>query len=162
MSSTTFTSNPPVGPDSAPVALSFPPNCDQRVAVIMLNAPEKLNALGWADYKTIKEKPKAQPKRALAVSKGKKCCFATTTFTRRIVSSPYSSPSTAFGTLPRANSALDLAITSTAAHLQHFAQLKAPATLQHRIDYSDSHSLSQRQQQWRATSLTMCSPTSQW
>ncbi|TKY86748.1 hypothetical protein EX895_004388 [Sporisorium graminicola] len=53
MSSTTFTSNPPVGPDSAPVALSFPPNCDQRVAVIMLNAPEKLNALGWADYKTI-------------------------------------------------------------------------------------------------------------
>ncbi|SJX61679.1 related to ECI1-delta3-cis-delta2-trans-enoyl-CoA isomerase (N-terminal fragment), partial [Sporisorium reilianum f. sp. reilianum] len=53
MSSTAFTTTPPVGPDSAPVALSFPPNCDNRVAVITLNAPDKLNALGAADYKCI-------------------------------------------------------------------------------------------------------------
>ncbi|SNX83304.1 related to ECI1 -delta3-cis-delta2-trans-enoyl-CoA isomerase [Melanopsichium pennsylvanicum] len=53
MSSATFASQPPVRPDSAPVALSFPPNCDNRVAVITLNAPEKLNALGWSDYKSI-------------------------------------------------------------------------------------------------------------
>ncbi|KAJ9478318.1 3,2-trans-enoyl-CoA isomerase [Pseudozyma hubeiensis] len=53
MSSTKFTSPPPAQPDSAPVALSFVPNCDNRVAVITLNAPEKLNALGWADYKCI-------------------------------------------------------------------------------------------------------------
>ncbi|CDW98058.1 hypothetical protein [Sporisorium scitamineum] len=53
MSSSTFTSTAPIGPDSAPVSLSFPPNCDNRVAVITLNAPEKLNALGWADYKSI-------------------------------------------------------------------------------------------------------------
>ncbi|CBQ71807.1 related to ECI1-delta3-cis-delta2-trans-enoyl-CoA isomerase [Sporisorium reilianum SRZ2] len=53
MSSTAFTTTPPVGPDSAPVALSFPPNCDNRVAVITLNAPDKLNALGAADYKSI-------------------------------------------------------------------------------------------------------------
>ncbi|SPO23070.1 related to ECI1 -delta3-cis-delta2-trans-enoyl-CoA isomerase [Ustilago trichophora] len=53
MSATKFTSQPPLSPSSAPVALSFPPNCDDRVAVITLNAPEKLNALGWADYKSI-------------------------------------------------------------------------------------------------------------
>ncbi|GAC96385.1 potential enoyl-CoA hydratase/isomerase [Pseudozyma hubeiensis SY62] len=53
MSSTKFTSPPPAQPDSAPVALSFVANCDNRVAVITLNAPEKLNALGWADYKCI-------------------------------------------------------------------------------------------------------------
>lgn len=53
MSTAKFTSQPPVGPSSAPVALSFPPNCENRVAAITLNAPEKLNALGWADYKAI-------------------------------------------------------------------------------------------------------------
>lgn len=53
MSSAKFTSPPPVQPDSVPVALSFAHNCDNRVAVITLNAPEKLNALGWADYKCI-------------------------------------------------------------------------------------------------------------
>ncbi|EST07565.1 Crotonase superfamily [Kalmanozyma brasiliensis GHG001] len=53
MSSFTFTSQPPFSPNSAPVALSFPPDCENRVAVITFNAPEKLNALGGADYKAI-------------------------------------------------------------------------------------------------------------
>ncbi|KAJ1028703.1 hypothetical protein NDA16_001869 [Ustilago loliicola] len=48
-----FTTAPPVSPTSTPVALSFPPNCDNRVAIITLNAPRQLNALGWADYKAI-------------------------------------------------------------------------------------------------------------
>lgn len=48
-----FMSPPPVRADSSPVALSFPDNCDGRVAVISLNAPDKLNALGWAGYKMI-------------------------------------------------------------------------------------------------------------
>lgn len=53
MSAPNFTSQPPVSPTSSPVALSFPPHCDNRVAVITLTAPEKLNALGFDDYKTI-------------------------------------------------------------------------------------------------------------
>lgn len=53
MSNPTFITPPPVGPDSVPVSLSFPPGCDNQVAIITLNAPSKLNALGWGDYKTI-------------------------------------------------------------------------------------------------------------
>ncbi|KAJ1029733.1 hypothetical protein NDA13_002976 [Ustilago tritici] len=48
-----FTAPPPITPTCTPVALSFPPNCDNQVAIIALNAPHQLNALGWADYKTI-------------------------------------------------------------------------------------------------------------
>ena len=53
MTAANVTNSPPVGPDSVPVSLSFAPNCDNRVAVITLNAPEKLNSLCWGDYKVI-------------------------------------------------------------------------------------------------------------
>ncbi len=56
MSNQNFTSPPPLGPDSRPISLSFPDNCDNgRAAVITINSPETLNALNWEDYGSIRQ-----------------------------------------------------------------------------------------------------------
>ncbi len=52
-SSQHFSSPPPLQPDSKPVSLSFPkfatPEQENTVAVITLNAPERLNALSTVE-----------------------------------------------------------------------------------------------------------------